>query len=401
MKIVVDKTYVKYSAYVIFTATILYILYGIISNLGFIVKIGWMALGSVFSVLSPLIVALVITYLLHPLVSWIEAFILKNIKLLAPKANKNDKYRQIRRTISVLITYLLFFGLIIFFIASLYGLISGSLPKHIDINSMLASITDYSRTANQLFANLTVSMENSGFSPDVKTQLLQLIQVSKTVTANAIAGLFTSLQGFGNNLLNITLGFIIAFYFLSDMQYFKNLYHQCTSMLFKRRHYEKMASYMADINAVVSSFIRGQLLDALIVGILSSIALYIVGLDFAVFVGMTSGLFNIIPYFGPLIGSVLAVVVALLGGSLHKAVLAVIALVIVQQIDSNIISPKIVGNSVGLHPVFVMLAIIIGGSCMGIWGMLIAVPVAGIIKLIINRWVAYKTHNEEEMEIQP
>ena len=104
---------------------------------------------------------------------------------------------------------------------------------------------------------------------------------------------------------------------------------------------------------------------ALIVGVLSSIALYIIGLDFAVFVGMTSGLFNIIPYFGPLIGSVLAVVVGLLGGSLYKALLAVIALVIVQQIDSNIISPKIVGNSVGLHPVFVMLAIIIGGSCFG------------------------------------
>ncbi len=394
MKFKLDKTYVKYCAYIIITATILYILYGIISNLGYIVKTAWLVLGSVLSVLSPLFIALVITYLLHPLVSWIEAFLLKNIKLLAPKSHKDDKYRQLRRSVSVLITYLLFLGLIFFFIYSLYGLISGSLPKHIDVNSMLESITDYSKTANQLFANLTTSMENSGFSADVKKQLLQVIQAGKTVTANAIAGLFTSMQGFGNNLINITLGFIIAFYFLNDMEYFKNLYQQCTDMLIKRHHYEKMASYLDDINAVVSSFIRGQLLDALIVGILSSIALYIVGLDFAVFVGMTSGLFNIIPYFGPLIGSVLALVVALLGGNLRTAVLAVIALVIVQQIDSNIISPKIVGNSVGLHPVFVMLAIIIGGSCMGIWGMLIAVPVAGIIKLMLNRWVAYKTENQ-------
>lgn len=397
MKIVLDKTYVKYSGYIILTAAILYILYGFMSNLGYILKTAWMVLGGILSVLSPFIIALVITYLLHPLVSWIDDLILKGIQVLAPKAHENDRFRQLRRTLSVLITYLLFLGLIIFFIASLYGLISGSLPRHIDLNSMLESITDYSKTANQLFANLTASMENSGFSADVKTQLLQLINVSKTVTANAIAGLFTSLQGFGNNLINITLGFIIAFYFLNDMEYFKEIYRKAINLVFKQHHYSKLAGYMADINAVVSSFIRGQLLDAFIVGILSSIALYLIGLDFAVFVGMTSGLFNIIPYFGPIIGSLLAIIVALLGGSFHKAILAVIALVIVQQIDGNIISPKIVGNSVGLHPVFVMMAIIIGGSCMGIWGMLIAVPLAGIIKLMLNRWADYKSEKQEEM----
>ena len=395
MKIVWDKTYVKYSAYIIFTATILYILYAIISNFGFILKTTWMVLGGVLSVLTPLIIALIITYLLQPLVSWIEAFILKYVKLLSPKAHHNDKFKQLRRTLSVLTTYLLFLGLIFFFIASLYSLISGSLPEHFDLNSMLESITDYSKAANQLFANLTTSMENSGFSADVKKQLLQLIQAGKGITANAIAGLFSSLQGFGNNLINILLGFIIAFYFLIDAEYFKNLWSQFVKFIFKSHLYEIFSGYMDDVNAVVSSFIRGQLLDALIVGILSSIALYIVGLDFAVFVGMTSGLFNIIPYFGPLIGSVLAVVVGLLSGSLNKAVLAVIALVIVQQIDSNILSPKIVGNSVGLHPVFVMLAIIIGGSCFGIWGMLIAVPVAGIIKLMLNRWMVFKTQNQD------
>ena len=121
MKIKLDKTYVKYSAYTIFTVTILYILYGIISNLGNILKTALMVLGDVFSVLTPLIIALVIAYLLHPLVSWIEAFVLKNIKLLAPKANKNDKYRQLPRTASVLITYLLFLAFIILFIASLYS----------------------------------------------------------------------------------------------------------------------------------------------------------------------------------------------------------------------------------------------------------------------------------------
>lgn len=398
MKIVWDKTYLKYCAYIIFTVTILYILYGIISNLGLILKTIWAALGGVASVLMPFIIALVITYLLLPLVKWIETFLLKYVKLLSPKAHPDDKYKQLRRTLSVLITYLLFLGLIVFFIASLYSLISGSLPEHIDLNSMLESITDYSKAANQLFANLTTTMENSGFSADVKKQMLQLIQAGKGVTANAIAGLFSSLQGFGNNLINIVLGFIIAFYFLIDAEYFKDLWQRFVALFFKSRHYDRFSGYMDDVNAVVSSFIRGQLLDALIVGILSSIALYAIGLDFAVFVGMTSGLFNIIPYFGPLIGSVLAVIVALLGGSIKQAVLAIIVLIIVQQIDGNFLSPKIVGNSVGLHPVFVMMALIIGGSLMGIWGMLIAVPAGGILKLMLNRWADYKELKRREAD---
>ncbi len=395
MKIVLDKTYVKYSAYTIFTVTMLLILYAIISNLGTILKTAWMALGSVLAVLTPLIIALVIAYLLQPLVTWIDAFILKNKIRFAPQAFKNDGNQNLRRTVSVLVTYLLFMGIIVFFVACLYALVSGSLPSHIDLNSMVESITKYANNTNDIFSRMTASMENSGLSGEVKKQLLNLIQASKSFAGNAISGMFVSLQGFANNLLNIGLGFIIAFYFLNDPTYFKSLCRRGASVLFKRHQYEKIADYMADINGVVSSFIRGQLLDALIVGVLSSAALYVIGLDFAVFVGMTSGLFNIIPYFGPLIGSVLAVIVALLGGSLHKALLAVIVLVIVQQIDSNIISPKIVGDSVGLHPVFVMLAIIIGGSCMGLWGMLIAVPAAGIIRLILNRWFDSKEQKQE------
>jgi predicted PurR-regulated permease PerM len=396
MKIVLDKTYVKYSIYTILTVTILFILYGILSNLDHILKTALMVLGGVISVLTPLIIALVITYLFHPLVSRIEAFILMNVKLMAPKAEKNDQYGHLRRTISVLITYLILIAIIAIFIYSIFVLISGSLPRNFDLKSMMDSITNYTKSYNELFLRLTASMEKSGLSGEVKNQLLRLIQVGQNFTGNAIAGLFTSLQGFGNNLLNILLGFIIAFYLLMDFQYFKSLYRQSTALLFKRQHNEKLSDFLADINGVVSSFIRGQLLVALIVGVFSSIALYFVGLDFAVLVGMTAGLFNVIPYFGPLMGSIMAVIVGLLSGSPLKALLAVAALVVVQQIDSNIISPKIVGNSVGLHPVFIILSIIIGGSCFGLLGMLIAVPVAGIIKLLLNRWISFREPRQEK-----
>jgi predicted PurR-regulated permease PerM len=102
---------------------------------------------------------------------------------------------------------------------------------------------------------------------------------------------------------------------------------------------------------------------------------------------MTAGISNVIPYFGPIIGSIPAVIVGLLSGSPIKALFAVIVLIVVQQIDSTLISPKVVGDSVGLHPLFVMLSIIIGGAYFGLWGMLIAVPTAAIIKMFLIRWI--------------
>ena len=395
MRINLDKTYVKYSAYTILTTTILYLLYVIISNFGNILKFALLVLGIFFSVLSPLIIALVISYLLHPLVSWIEIAILKNIKLLAPQTNNNDKNRHLRRTLSVLITYILALSLIIMFIYSLYILISGSLPRNVNLASMLTSITNYSNTYNELFGKLIATLQSSGLSENIKNQLLSLIQVTQNFIGNSISGLFNSLQKFGNGLLNIILGFVIAFYLLMDDEYFKALYNDTLEMLFNRKHNEKLTRFLTDVNVVVSSFIRGQLLVALIVGVTSSIALYIVGLDFAVLVGMTAGISNIIPYFGPIIGSVVAVIVGLVSGSPLKALLAVLALLLVHQLDGAIISPKIVGDSVGLHPVFVILSIIIGGYFFGLVGMLIAVPVAGIIKLLLTRWIDFTKQRTE------
>ncbi len=396
MKIEIDKTYLKISVYTILTATILYILYALISHLGIILKTAVLVLGFVFSVLSPLIIALVIAYLLHPLVSWIDTAMATNIRYIPWQANTNDKYQHLRRTASVLITYLLFLAMITLFIYSLYILISGSLPKHLNLNGMMIYIINYSNTYNEVFSRLIMSLQTSGLSDSIKNQLLALVQLTQNFIGNGIAGLFSSLQHFGNNLLDILLGFVIAFYLLKDVEYFSNLYHEGTSLLFNRQHNEKLSGFMADINQVVSNFIRGQLLVALIIGICSSIALYIVGLDFAVLVGMTAGLCNIIPYFGPIIGSLLAVMVGLLTGTPIKALLAVGALVIVQQLDGNIVSPKIVGDSVGLHPVFVMLSIVIGGSLFGLLGMLIAVPVAGIIKLLLGKWIDYTRQSKAD-----
>jgi predicted PurR-regulated permease PerM len=341
-------------------------------------------MGVTLSVLSPLIIALVIAYLLHPLVSWIDLAVVQKIKPLSA-AQRNDRYQHLRRTLSVLITYLFFLSVLVLFIYSLYVMISGSLPRNLDLNSMIVAIGDYTQNYNELFNRLSISLQTTGLSDNIKNQLLSYVQVTQNIIGNSISGLFASLQQFGNNIMNVMLGFVIAFYILKDLEYFKNLYHECTELLFNRSDNKKLTGLLTEINGVVAKFIRGQLLVALILGVISSIALHMVGLDYAVMVGMFAGLCNIVPYFGPVIGAVIAVIVALISGSPIKALLAVVVLVVVQQLDGNIISPKIVGDSVGLHPVFIILSIVIGGRLFGLLGMLLAVPTAGIIKLLLYR----------------
>ncbi|MFZ5354690.1 MAG: AI-2E family transporter [Bacillota bacterium] len=383
MKISIDKTYLKYSIYIILTATVLYILYEIVSNAGSILNAIMSALSGIIGLLTPFIIAFVIAYLLHPVVCWIEKYVMGNKKL--SKISKQDK---LKRTMSVLFTYLLVVGLFALFIYSTYAMIGGQITRNVDIESMIDTISDYAARYEEIFTRFTEQLDKSGLSEDLKAQLKGFADTTKHFLGTAINGIFGFLARLGGNLLNILLGLIVSFYLLKDVEYFKMLYKDATGMLFKSRTNERVTGFMSDVNAVVSSFIRGQLLDGLIVGILSSIGLALIGLDFPVLIGMTAGVANIIPYFGPIIGSVPAVIVGLLSGTPLKALFAVLVLVAVQQLDSIIIAPKVVGESVGLHPVFVMLSLIVG-AYFGLLGMLLAVPTAGIVKLLIMRWVAY------------
>lgn len=394
MKLKVDKTLVKYSIYIIVLATILYVIYWLVSKLEFILGTILGALSGLLVILTPFIIALVVAYLLHPVVCWIESNVMYNKRIIKLENGNPDKYRKLKRTLSVLLTYVLVIGIIVVLLYSTYAMIGGQISRQIDFNTIIDSISSYSERYNQIFEQLKIKLESSGLSDNIKQQFIKTIEDINELLGSAISKTFNQIKNLGSNIVNIALGLIVAFYILKDLQYFKKLYLEATKVLIKERKNQTLSNLMTDINSIMSSFIRGQLLDALIVGILSSIGLSIISLDFAVLIGMTAGIANIIPYFGPIIGSVPAVIVGLLSGSPIKALLAVIVLVVVQQIDGTLIAPKVVGDSVGLHPVFVMLSILIGGAYFGLLGMLIAVPAAAIIKMFLLRWLEDKKNIE-------
>ncbi|MPM89179.1 hypothetical protein SDC9_136287 [bioreactor metagenome] len=154
-----------------------------------------------------------------------------------------------------------------------------------------------------------------------------------------------------------------------------------------------MLDSLYEANRIFSGYIRGQITDAFVMASLISISFLIIGIDYPLVIGVISGFSNLIPYVGAIVAFVLSISVAFFSGTPIKALYAGIVVLLLQQLDSSVIAPRVVGNKVKLHPVFVILSLSVFGSIFGIWGMIFAVPVAAIIKVIFKRIYDKKKYN--------
>ncbi|MBU3172038.1 AI-2E family transporter [Clostridium estertheticum] len=374
MKDKLDKKYLECVLYVVLGATLIFISYNVVFNFKVLFTTTIGIINAIASIISPLIVGCIIAYLLYPLSKIINTFLVKSLKL---------KYKP--HLISILLTYLVVILLIVILIYSMYAMIGGQISSNQTLSVMFATITDYIKRYNEFFDYINRKITQSGLSLDLKGYLSQAITQVYSYLSVSINSIIMLFAGIGNILVNSFIGLFISFYLLKDHDFFKKLYINSVGLIMRERRFNSLNKTIFEINDIISSFIRGQLLDGLIVGLISSIGLSVIGLDFAFLIGLTAGIANIIPYVGPLIGCIPAIIIGLLSPNPIMAVWAVLLLLAVQQLDSAVISPKVVGDSMGLHPIFVIMAITIGGSIAGIMGMLISVPIAGIIKLFIMK----------------
>ena len=158
---------------------------------------------------------------------------------------------------------------------------------------------------------------------------------------------------------------------------------------------QRIKYFLKDLHEVFGNFILGQLLDALIVGIASTTLLLIIGHPFALLIGVIAGITNVIPYIGPIIGAALALILGIFT-NVKLGILGCVLLIIYQQIDGNIIQPKILGDSVGLAPVWIFIAILVGGSYLGAVGMIISVPLVALMKRYFERlFMKHQLTNEK------
>lgn len=378
-----EHKYLKYSLLIGANAALLYALYFIIKNFDFIWGTFWNGFGSLISALTPLWVGLTIAYIIHPLVGLMDKGLSKLTLKLPPKFLLSDKTIKFRRLISILLTLILILALVSALIYGLSVLILGDLMVD-GIGSAINSIVDYVKSYETVLQDWANKLPEG----ELSTKLQDLAQgmVNWFAENLHVDYVVNFIMNLGGGLLNLALGIVVSIYLLYDKELFLGFANRFISLVIPSSICSGFWGTLRDINKVLSSFIRGASIDAVIVGILSSIALSLIGLDFSVFIGFFAGISNIIPYFGPILGAIPAFIVGTFTEGVWQGVLAVIILIGIQQIDANLIYPKVVGSQTGLHPLFVLLSVAFAAHFGGIIGMLLAVPAAGILRVLVIRW---------------
>ena len=387
-----DRMFVRYGVFILFTATLLYIIYLVLTNITYLAGVVVAALASLSAALAPLIIGLIIAYIINPLVHFVEIKVGRRMVRIPDHPEKASKMKRRIRVVSVLMTYLLIVVVLVLLLYGLAALLLGKLMFNISIpdlyDQIVASVLTYQETINNWVANLPSGM----FSDQLDGVVQNVIKwITDNFSAESAMGI---ISGVGVSVFNFIIGVMVSIYLSIDKDFFIRLWGKAMALLLPEKGSFALERTLKEINGVTSKFMRGVLLDAFIVAMLSSVALMISGLQFAVFVGIFAGICNIIPYFGPIIGMVPAFIIGFVTDGVWQGLLAILVLFIIQQIDGSLIYPRVVGSSTGLHPLFVLLAVSIGGFYFGLVGMILAVPIAGIIQIFIRRWA----ENKEEKQ---
>lgn len=337
----------------------------------------------IFNVLMPFIIAILIAYIFYIPARKIENIYSKtSVKWFAKRA----------KGFSVLTIYLIAAVILIAIIKFVLPSISDS------VKDLFNSLPGYYNSAIEYVNNLPEDSTLNKLNVKSAINDLKDVDFSKYVNAQDLSGFAVeSVKGATNFVLNAFIAIIVSIYLLLERKEILEFVRKLCSALFKKKTYTHLGKYFKKTNVIFYKFISAQVIDAVVVGTIISIALSIMNVKYGILLGFMIGLLNIIPYFGAIIGVVIAVIITIFTGGLTKAIVMTIVVVILQQIDANIINPKIVGNSLKLSPILIIFAVTIGGAYFGILGMFLAVPVIAILKILVLDYIELKNLSTGEI----
>lgn len=390
MKPKLDNKYFKICVYVVCTAIAIYLAIMVIHSVPTIYRSFVSIVSLVVNILKPLIIGLVIAYILYAPTNGIANF-------LDGRKHLRIKSRKLQKMIGILVSYIVIIGVIILLLWGIYFMIGGQFSQHTSLSNVLQYITSYFEKNSFSQEGIKEQIASLGipFLENLDEHISKGVVFIQDVITQFMDSFLASLLNLGSNIFSIFIALILSIYLLYDSEYFFLLWRKFFFVIFRNtKTGTRVKKAFSIINDTFSGYIKGQLIEALVVAVLSTLVLLVIGIDYALLIGIISGLFNLIPYIGPVIGTILAAIIALLSGDPWKTLWVVLGMIVVQQLDSNVFAPRVVGQSVGLHPLFIMIAIIIGGSWGGLLGMLIAVPIAASCKKLVAIW--YNIHFQEE-----
>jgi predicted PurR-regulated permease PerM len=313
------------------------------------------------AVLTPFVIAMIVSYVLNPIVNML---------------NK----RRVPRTIAVLLIYAVF-------LTSLTVILMNLIPIFM---KQLGELNEHMPELTIKAQNLMNTVKDNQFLPD---SVEQGINAALHKFENGISKLISNnIHGIGNTINMLFIAFVIPFmsyYILKDFQ----LIEKSVLTFIPQKHREKTVSLLNDIDATLGSYIRGQFIVCIIVGVLAYVGYWIIGMPYILLLASVVAIFNIVPYIGQYLGAAPALIMA--SAISWKMVLYVaIVNILVQTIEGNLVSPQVVGKTLHMHPLFVIFALLVGGELGGIIGLILAVPFFAVLKVIYQHLSAYYNHRK-------
>jgi predicted PurR-regulated permease PerM len=305
-------------------------------------------------ILTPFLLAAALAYLANPLVNAFER-------------------REIPRSLAIILVYTVF---VVAAVLTIYGLIPAWTRE---LNAVLLNLPLMAQQIERSTLNWVNNLVRLPGSELLKEVITVSIHRGEMILENLSARVLDSLLGLFPRAFNLILAPFLAYYLLRDQELIR------TTLLSLVPHDKRhdVQDVLREVNRVIAGFLRGQIIVSIFVGSFIGLALLLLRVDYALLIGAFAGLLDIIPYFGPIIGAIPAVALALLKSPV-TALWVIVAFVVANQIESMVLQPRIVGGHVGLHPLTVIFAILAGGKLLGIWGMLVAVPLTAAIKVLAN-----------------
>lgn len=338
--------------------------------------------GNLINISKPIIIAAIMSYILKPLINLIDRLYFK----LFYNVNKNQnpleivskkQFNRVRllSVVTVLLTLsFLTFMLILFilepFLNSLKNLI-GELPAFVDLVSKFLINLELDPQILNTF--------NQKVSQFLNTNLANLLNTS-------VSALTTFISNTGVVIFNFLVAVIISIYILRDKEKIARFFSVLVDIIFPNKISKGIKNFSLNLDKIFGGYFTGVIVDAAFVGFCSFALTAIIKNPYSVIIGVLAGVSNVIPYLGPLIGALGAFILGLPSG-FTVAILGFALLMIFQQIEGNLIQPKILGDFVGLPPLVVIISIIIGGGLFGFVGIIIASPVVGVISLYYKRYL--------------
>lgn len=331
-------------------------------------------LNSITVVMQPIIIGAAMAYIFNFILKFYEE------KLLKEKYLNKIKIKS-KRGLGILFTYLTVILIVWLFMKFVF-------PQLVDsVVGLVNDIPEYINNLGVLINDFMLDIDlNEGIQNIAHENWNDFVNYMVKFVTNFIPVLGGMLASLASSIWNIIIGLIVSIYLLADKEKFIALFKKVIFAIFPLKHANKVISLGRRCNLTFGKFISGKIVDSFIIGVLTFIILTIFKMPYTILVSIIVGITNIIPFFGPFIGAIPSVLIILFVSPI-KAAWFILIILVIQQIDGNIIGPKILGNSIGISAFWILFSILVTGKLLGLVGMIIGVPLFAVIYTVIKEIV--------------